>query len=43
MFELLDRPIYSAFGFVSGHSLKHLAAGVGSWYLFVHLKRRSPA
>jgi len=41
IFELLDRPIYGALGVVSGHSLKHLAAGVGSWVLFVHLKRRS--
>lgn len=42
IFELMDRPIYGALGVVSGHSLKHLAAGVGSWYLFVHVKKRSP-
>lgn len=42
VFELLDGPIYRATGFVSGHSLKHLAAAAGSWYLFVHLFRRRP-
>ena len=41
-FELLDRPLYGALGVVSGHSLKHVAAGIGSWYLFVHVKKRSP-
>ncbi len=41
IFELLDRPIYGALSVVSGHSLKHVAAGIGSWYLFVHVKKRS--
>lgn len=41
VFELADGPIYRATGFISGHSLKHLAAAAGSWYLFVHLFRRT--
>src|SRR5258708_5731813 len=42
IFELLDAPIYRATGLVSGHSIKHLAAGAGSWCLFAHLIRRRP-
>jgi len=33
VFDLLDCPIWSALGFVSGHTLKHLAAGLATWYL----------
>lgn len=33
--EAEDRPIYAAIG-VSGHTLKHLAAAVSTWY-FVRL------
>jgi len=31
--EQFDCHIYSALGFVSGHSLKHLAAAVSTWFL----------
>jgi Ceramidase len=31
--ELLDCGIYSTLGFISGHSLKHLAAAVSTWLL----------
>jgi hypothetical protein len=31
--EQFDCTIYSALGFVSGHSLKHLAAAVSTWFL----------
>ena len=31
--EQFDRQIYSALGFVSGHSLKHIAAAMATWYL----------
>ena len=31
--DLCDRPIYSFTGFISGHSLKHLAAAVATLYL----------
>jgi hypothetical protein len=42
VFELLDGPIFRLTGFISGHSLKHLAAALGSWYVFVYLFRRRP-
>jgi hypothetical protein len=29
LFELLDKPIYDLGGMVSGHTLKHLSAGLG--------------
>ncbi len=41
--ETLDAPIYRTLGFVSGHSLKHLAAGFGAWRLVVMLRDRGPA
>ena len=34
LFEQLDYPIYRLFG-ISGHSLKHLAAAVSTWYFVV--------
>ena len=33
LFEKFDREIYSTLRFISGHSLKHLAAAVSTWYL----------
>ena len=33
IFEIFDKNIYAATGFVSGHSLKHIAAAVASWYI----------
>jgi len=33
LFELFDRAIYSRDGWISGHSLKHLAAAVATFYL----------
>jgi len=39
IFERLDFPIYAAFG-VSGHTLKHLAAGVSTWYFVVLFRER---
>jgi hypothetical protein len=33
LLERWDQAIYERLGFVSGHSLKHLAAGVATWYL----------
>jgi len=33
VFDLLDCPVWSALGFVSGHTLKHLAAGLATGYL----------
>jgi hypothetical protein len=40
-FEEFDLPIYEATGaLVSGHTLKHLAAAVGTWWLYRMLTRR---
>jgi hypothetical protein len=33
VFEHFDHQIFAASGFVSGHTLKHLAAAVGCWVL----------
>jgi hypothetical protein len=41
--EGLDRPIYTLNGFVSGHTLKHLAAAVASLYILLNLMRRREA
>jgi hypothetical protein len=40
LLELLDREVYSASGFVSGHTLKHLAASIGALWVWVLLRRR---
>ena len=41
VFEVLDRPIYSLSGnLVSGHSLKHVAAALGGWFLLQMLRER---
>ncbi len=41
--ELLDRQIYEVLGVVSGHSLKHIAAGIGSLIFLRHLRFRTLA
>ncbi len=38
--ELLDHEIYSAFAVISGHSLKHICAGIGCLVFLRHLRRR---
>jgi hypothetical protein len=40
LFELFDQTIFSATGFVSGHTLKHLAASVATWYLVRLFKQK---
>ncbi len=40
--EQFDHEIYAALGFVSGHSLKHLAAGIACLVVLRHLRRRAP-
>jgi len=42
LFEVADRPIFEATGFVSGHTLKHLAAAAAAWRLLEMLRRRAP-
>jgi hypothetical protein len=37
VFELLDRPIYHLGGIISGHTLKHLSAGLGFVPLLIWL------
>ena len=41
--ELFDQQIYDALSVVSGHSLKHLAAGIAGLLLLRHLRCRQPA
>jgi hypothetical protein len=40
LFELLDKPIYALGGIVSGHTLKHICAGL-SFLPLVFLIRRN--
>lgn len=40
VFELLDKPIYQLGGIVSGHTLKHLSAGLGFVPLMLLIYRR---
>ena len=42
-FEVLDRQIFSVGHIVSGHTLKHLAAALGVYWVFHMLARRHPA
>ncbi len=43
VFEAADRPIYSALsGIVSGHTLKHIAAAISTYWILRMLKLRSP-
>jgi hypothetical protein len=40
--ELLDRQVYTGTAFVSGHTLKHIVAGIGAGMIIVMLMRRRP-
>lgn len=40
--EALDAPIFAFGQFLSGHSLKHLLAGLAAWWLLRMLKLRAP-
>lgn len=40
MFEYFDEPIYQATGSMSGHALKHLAAAVSVYWIWVLLQKR---
>jgi hypothetical protein len=40
--EFLDGQIYTASGFVSGHTLKHLIAGLAAWFILHMLQVRRP-
>jgi hypothetical protein len=41
--HFLDHAIYSAGRLVSGHTLKHLAAAAGAFWLFLMVQYRRPA
>lgn len=38
--EIFDQPIYALTGFVSGHTLKHLCAGLAVYWIYRSLRRR---
>jgi len=40
IFEFTDTAIYDMTGFISGHTLKHIAAGIGLWFLMVMIRDR---
>ncbi len=40
MVELMDAEIYNHLHFISGHSLKHLLAGLGTYIVFTTLRQR---
>ena len=40
IFEEYDKEIFNLTGIVSGHSLKHLAASVSTWYIALIFKRK---
>ena len=40
--EFLDAPVLRITGVVSGHTLKHLVAALGVWFLFLGFIRRRP-
>jgi ceramidase len=42
VFEFFDKPIYAFSGFVSGHTLKHLAAAFATYLIYRMLRTRSP-
>jgi hypothetical protein len=44
VFEILDKPIFSALRVVSGHTLKHLAAAAAGWCILrmVRVRRALP-
>jgi hypothetical protein len=42
LFETYDREIYASGHWISGHTLKHLAAALGVYLLLLSLRRREP-
>jgi hypothetical protein len=40
LLEILDRQVYAQAGLVSGHTLKHLVAGLGAYFILFMLQRR---
>ena len=40
IFEFADQQIFELTGIISGHTLKHIAAGIGLWFLMVMIRDR---
>jgi len=40
IFELFDKDIYRITGFISGHSLKHIAAAIATWYIVIFFEKK---
>ena len=40
LFEHFDKEIYATAGFISGHSLKHIAAAMTTWYMVNAFKKK---
>ncbi|MBT4066838.1 MAG: hypothetical protein HOE76_06435 [Euryarchaeota archaeon] len=40
LFEFTDQLIFNLTGFISGHTLKHISAGIGLWFLMVMVRDR---
>jgi len=40
LFEWLDTPLYHVTGWISGHTVKHLCAGLGAWLIYLALRRQ---
>jgi hypothetical protein len=40
IFETWDIPVYKHSGFISGHSLKHIAAAAATWYIVQFFKKK---
>jgi len=40
VFESMDKQVYHTTGFISGHSLKHVAAGIATFYMVQFFKRK---
>ena len=39
-FEFADQAIFDLTGFISGHTLKHIAAGIGLWFIMIMVRDR---
>jgi hypothetical protein len=40
--EYYDADLYTATGALSGHSIKHIAAAVGTLFIYIALRSRRP-
>jgi hypothetical protein len=41
IFEASDEPVYGFLSVISGHSIKHLCAGIGCYFFYIQLKNRA--